>query len=357
MSRTPPDRTASRSTARRLGELLGEQFRRRRHPPALRHPQHGAAADRRDLRRGRRGARPPGLGQGAVRPGRAGPLRARRRLARLGGLRRRHRQVEERLGREAVQGNRHRPDGRRAALEADRREGPAVRPAAPVLRAVGVPGRRSTPASGATGHVHLETLEIAGDPQPGQRLARHLRWRARSRTSRSSGSAPHGTPGWSRPSSAPRTASSASDATRRLVERVETPPRLRPEPEHLAPPRDLRAREPLGRPRAASSRHAMREVLGGDGWAGRDVLDLGCGTGFHLPRWAADGAARCPASSRTPTSRGRGPSYDATGERHGARRDGAAGLPLPPRPSTSPRPGGPTSSVRAASRGCASSTG
>jgi SAM-dependent methyltransferase len=23
-------------------------------------------------------------------------------------------------------------------------------------------------------------------------------------------------------------------------------------------------------------------------WAGRDVLDLGCGTGFHLPRWAAD---------------------------------------------------------------------
>jgi SAM-dependent methyltransferase len=23
-------------------------------------------------------------------------------------------------------------------------------------------------------------------------------------------------------------------------------------------------------------------------WAGRDVLDLGCGTGFHLPRWATD---------------------------------------------------------------------
>ena len=32
---------------------------------------------------------------------------------------------------------------------------------------------------------------------------------------------------------------------------------------------------------------AMRDVLGGDGWSGRDLLDLGCGTGFHLPRWAA----------------------------------------------------------------------
>lgn len=28
---------------------------------------------------------------------------------------------------------------------------------------------------------------------------------------------------------------------------------------------------------------AMREV---SDWAGRDVLDLGCGSGFHLPRWA-----------------------------------------------------------------------
>lgn len=33
----------------------------------------------------------------------------------------------------------------------------------------------------------------------------------------------------------------------------------------------------------------MREVLGEGGWSGRDVLDVGCGTGFHLARWA-DGA-------------------------------------------------------------------
>lgn len=30
---------------------------------------------------------------------------------------------------------------------------------------------------------------------------------------------------------------------------------------------------------------AMRSILD---WSGRDVLDLGCGTGFHLPRWAYD---------------------------------------------------------------------
>jgi SAM-dependent methyltransferase len=33
----------------------------------------------------------------------------------------------------------------------------------------------------------------------------------------------------------------------------------------------------------------MRSLLGEQGWSGRDVLDVGCGTGFHLPRWA-DGA-------------------------------------------------------------------
>jgi ubiquinone/menaquinone biosynthesis C-methylase UbiE len=30
---------------------------------------------------------------------------------------------------------------------------------------------------------------------------------------------------------------------------------------------------------------AMRSVLD---WSGRNLLDLGCGTGFHLPRWAYD---------------------------------------------------------------------
>ncbi len=41
-----------------------------------------------------------------------------------------------------------------------------------------------------------------------------------------------------------------------------------------------RAVDPEGRLESA-----MREL---GGWHGRDLLDLGCGTGFHLPRWAAD---------------------------------------------------------------------
>ncbi len=36
---------------------------------------------------------------------------------------------------------------------------------------------------------------------------------------------------------------------------------------------------------------AMLEVLGTGGWTGRVVLDVGCGTGFHLPRFAAAGSA------------------------------------------------------------------
>ena len=47
-----------------------------------------------------------------------------------------------------------------------------------------------------------------------------------------------------------------------------------------------RAVDPEGRLEAA-----MAAVLGGSGWAGRAVLDIGCGTGFHLPRFAATAAS------------------------------------------------------------------
>ena len=60
-----------------------------------------------------------------------------------------------------------------------------------------------------------------------------------------------------------------------------------------------RARTSGSTPRPTSSRTApstatalieaaMRDA--GADWAGRDVLDLGCGTGFHLPRFAATAA-------------------------------------------------------------------
>ncbi|MGA8209274.1 MAG: class I SAM-dependent methyltransferase [Nocardioidaceae bacterium] len=45
--------------------------------------------------------------------------------------------------------------------------------------------------------------------------------------------------------------------------------------------------ENLAVDRAGVIEDAMRDLLGHGGWSGRDVLDLGCGTGFHLPRWAA----------------------------------------------------------------------
>ena len=80
-----------------------------------------------------------------------------------------------------------------------------------------------------------------------------------------------------------------------------------------------RSVDPEGRIEAA-----MRDVLGG-GWSGRDVLDLGCGTGFHLPRWAAEAAARV---RRRAAPRPRGVAARRTprlGERHGAARHGAAG--------------------------------
>ena len=44
-----------------------------------------------------------------------------------------------------------------------------------------------------------------------------------------------------------------------------------------------RAADPEGAIEAAMRTHAS--------WSGRAFLDLGCGTGYHLPRWAADAAS------------------------------------------------------------------
>ena len=79
---------------------------------------------------------------------------------------------------------------------------------------------------------------------------------------------------------------------------------------------------------------AMREVAG---WAGRDVLDIGCGTGFHLPRFAqrarsvtgVEPYAPLVALARRRTARAArasGPGAPTITVVHGA----AEALPLPP---------------------------
>ena len=85
-------------------------------------------------------------------------------------------------------------------------------------------------------------------------------------------------------------------------------------------------------------------------WTGRTVLDLGCGTGFHLPRFAEDAAGVIgvePHPDLLALARRRTRSLPHVTLHAG---HGAGGARCPTRPSTSCTRGGPTSSVRGASR-------
>ncbi|MBV9832611.1 MAG: VOC family protein [Marmoricola sp.] len=71
--------------------------------------------------------------------------------------------IEERLGREAVNGNRHRPDGVELRWKQLGVKGLQSDPQLPFFLQWEV-GPELHPSAGATGQVSLEALEIAGDP-------------------------------------------------------------------------------------------------------------------------------------------------------------------------------------------------
>ena len=71
--------------------------------------------------------------------------------------------VEERLGRESVQGNRHRPDGFELRWRQIGVKGLQSDPQLPFFIQWQSPEEQH-PSAGATGEVRLGTLEIAGDP-------------------------------------------------------------------------------------------------------------------------------------------------------------------------------------------------
>ena len=55
--------------------------------------------------------------------------------------------------------------------------------------------------------------------------------------------------------------------------------------------------ENLGTDRAGLIERRIRDL---GGWAGRDVVDIGCGTGFHLPRFAAEARSVVGIEPRAP---------------------------------------------------------
>ena len=155
-------------------------------------------------------------------------------------------------------GNRHRPDGTELLWQQIGVNGLIADPQLPFFIAVGRRRPSCTRAPAPTATFSLASLEIAGDPQ------RVSEWlgetvEAPLEDVKVEWVAPHGTPGiiaaQVQTPHGPR-----PDLSRRLSR---PPAGRRPEPEHLAPPRDLRAREPRRRPRRPDRcRDGVGRVLG-----------------------------------------------------------------------------------------------
>ena len=213
--------------------------------------------------------------------------------------------VESRLGREAVKGNRHRPDGTELLWQQVGVNGLLNDPQLPYFIHWQSPVELH-PSSGANGDFSLACLEIAGDPQ------RVSEWlgetvEAPLEDVKVDWVAPNGTPGI-------------------VAVQLQTPARPRP---HLSlKPRpspniwhtpglyelENRAADPHGRIEAA-----MREVAD---WSGRAFLDIGCGTGFHLPLWAASAASVVGVEPHPPLVSARATAYEEAGQRQRRQGDG-----------------------------------
>ncbi len=72
--------------------------------------------------------------------------------------------LEQRLGRESVQGNRHRPDGYELLWRQIGVKGLQSDPQLPFFVQWQSPAEEH-PSAGASGHLHLDAIEIAGDPK------------------------------------------------------------------------------------------------------------------------------------------------------------------------------------------------
>nr|WP_309116101.1 class I SAM-dependent methyltransferase [Saccharothrix sp.] len=83
-------------------------------------------------------------------------------------------------------------------------------------------------------------------------------------------------------------------------------------------------------------------------WAGRTIVDLGCGTGFWLPRYAADPGTTVIGVEPDPDLRARATARVQTPVLAGS----AEHLRWKTPPSTSSTPASPTSSRRTANRAC-----
>ena len=150
------------STVSRLGSLLGAPFR-----DGGVHPRFGTRNAVLPLPDGAyvevvAPLEHPATESAPVRPGGQAPGRARRRLARLGGRRQRPGVFEKRLGREAAEGHRRRPDGKLLEWHQIGVLDLIDDPQLPYLICWDCPAELH-PSNGADSLPEIDRLEIAGD--------------------------------------------------------------------------------------------------------------------------------------------------------------------------------------------------